>query len=148
MGSLFGWIRHRDEKNMEGKERNTVTEDRENASEQRAERLDTERGIRIVGGNRETYCMILDTYVTECGKRLERLMQITDRTGTEYGTIVHAFRGSSSTIGADYIADLSERLEAASREADTEYVDANTPVLCQKMTELFDIIRDYVGENS
>ncbi len=170
MGNRFGWKRHGDENSVDAKARKAIaeaekqettaygripeeercvaSEDMKNAPEHNEERLDTEQGIRIVGGSRETYCMILETYVTECSKKLERLMQITNRTGTEYCTVVHAFRGSSSTIGADYIADLSERLEEASRQADTEYLDTNTPVLYQKMTELFGVIRSYIGENS
>lgn len=112
------------------------------------DKWDIERGIQIVGGDKEIFRMILQTYLEECSIRLDELLAMPNRLEDEFAASAHAFRGSSATIGADYIAELAVDIEKASRYGDLKYVNEQLPILESKMRLLFGKIREYCdGEN-
>jgi len=57
----------------------------------------------------EEYPLLLDTFLNDSRQRLAQLQQATDAEALEQAA--HSFKGSSSNMGAMYLADLCRQLE-------------------------------------
>lgn len=109
--------------------------------------IDMELGLRTVGGDMQNYNLLLQTYAVENGKKLDRLEEMIDSNLRLYMTTVHAFRGSSNTIGALEIAEESLQLEVAAKEENLVFVRKGTVKLIEHMTELIHGIEGYLEVN-
>ncbi|SDS91474.1 HPt (histidine-containing phosphotransfer) domain-containing protein [Pseudomonas asplenii] len=57
----------------------------------------------------DEYPVLLETFLNDSEKRLGQLHQADNR--VELGLLAHSFKGSSSNMGALYLADLCRQLE-------------------------------------
>lgn len=106
--------------------------------------LDTDLGLKTVGGSMENYRIILETYMTENEKKLVNLENLIEADLKLYITIVHAFKGSSRTIGALTLGDMCEKLEHAGKAGEVEVLKRETVLMIDKMRRVFDEITKYL----
>lgn len=90
------------------------------------EGINTESGLRYMGGSREQYVEILKLFISEAADKIAKLdvfLQAHDMEG--YGILVHAMKSNARSIGADALADLAFELEKAAKAGDEAFVEAN-----------------------
>ncbi len=79
--------------------------------------LDAERGVKVMGGRRDRYIVLLQRFVRDHasdGKVLGRHLKSGDV--DEAARLAHTLKGTAATVGADVLADASRKLEKALRE--------------------------------
>ena len=67
----------------------------------------------------DDFPVLIETYIQDCDERITGLTTaIADSDSTEVRELAHAFKGSSSNLGAQKLADLCFSLETMGREDD------------------------------
>ena len=103
------------------------------------EGIDTTAGIDNCGGG-ESYMEILQVYFETIEERADDIERYYNSEKWEdYRILVHALKSSSRTIGAGELAELSEKLEKAAAENDTDTIKTETP-------RLLELYRSYIGK--
>jgi signal transduction histidine kinase len=101
--------------------------------------LDTETGLRNIGGSVEAYFDILSDFCRDAESRevnINKALETGDR--KLYVTLVHALKGAARGIGALETGEAAARLEAEGEQADLA-------VLKQKTAELLENLRTLTG---
>ncbi len=109
--------------------------------------LDTKAGVELVGGSKEVYHSILNTFYRE---GTQKLTQIPLMLGTDlnmYTTNVHALKSSSASIGATNISALFKMLEMAGKEGNRAYLERENERTLVLFDQLLKKIRDYLTDN-
>jgi len=89
----------------------------------------------------EDFPLLIETYVNDCDARIDALaLAISNQDATEVREIAHAFKGSSSNLGAEKLTSICFRLETMGREgelanANDEYINMKSEYL--KVREYF-----------
>ena len=65
-----------------------------------------------------------------------------DRNWDEYRIAVHTVKSKSLTIGAVSLSENAKAMEAAAKEGDSEYIDANHASLISQYRQVTEYIRD------
>ncbi len=131
---------------IEGEDAKSVTEPKEEQPDPLL--LNTEAGIEMVGGSKEVYHSILNTFYHE---GLQKAGQIPEMIGDDlsvYTTNVHALKSSSASIGAQNISALFKALEMAGKEGDRSYIDRENERTMNLFEQLLEKIRAYLVENN
>ncbi|MCR5267021.1 MAG: response regulator [Lachnospiraceae bacterium] len=110
--------------------------------------LDTEAGIELVGGSKEVYHSILNTFYQE---GLQKLVQVpamlSDNIGN-YTTLVHALKSSCASVGASNLSAMFKALEMAGKDEDREYIDRENDRTLSYFEQLLQKIREYLIANN
>lgn len=112
------------------------------------EGIDTVRGIRLTGGTLEGYINTLGFFTKDARQKHTEMKQCLE--GEELGlftTYVHALKSALASIGAGELSELAKHLEAAGKNGDREYINANTDIFLQKLSEIIDKIVPYIPRN-
>ena len=107
--------------------------------------LNTRKGLVNSGGIPDEYREILALYAADSKKRLEELPRYHKEGDLRALTIcVHALKSASANVGADEVSIMAAELEAASKNGDTNYVDANLRRFSDSLSLLLENIRNYL----
>ncbi len=88
--------------------------------------LNIAKGIKLIGGNSESYIDIVKTYHRDGLKRIKAIVnnyEADDLKG--FKTEVHAIKSATASIGGDSLSNKARLLEDAANSLDNSYIDAN-----------------------
>jgi len=88
-----------------------------------------EKGLSHFNGDKDAYLDVLRSYAKNTPPLLEASGQVDPNRLTEYATIVHGIKGSSSGICAEETAGIAKALENAALAEDYDYVAAHNESL-------------------
>lgn len=129
-------------------EKQIRTSSRKQASEAAVftiEGIDTARGIRLTGGTLEGYVTTLGFFTKDAAQKHTEIKQCLERNELElFTTYVHALKSALASIGAEELSGLAKQLEAAGKNGDREYIDANTDTFLERLSEIIDKIVPYI----
>ncbi len=132
------------EKEVKSPEKETVVKEvREDVAAWDPLKLDMDKGIENVGGLRDVYLSVLNTYYHE---GLDKWKAIPDQllAGdiTLFTTNVHALKSSSASVGAVTISEMFKLLEFAGKENNRDYIEKNLDECLEYFRELLEHIRE------
>ena len=88
----------------------------------------------------EDFPLLINTYLTDSDKRLQDLsLAITEKNAKEIRELAHGFKGSSSNLGADKLAEISHSLESM---GDTEQL-ADSAVTLEALANEYEQVNAY-----
>ena len=110
--------------------------------------LNPRQGILNIGGNKEAYNEILETFMND----YRQVRDITDdavytRNLQRYAIQVHAVKGAAANIGAADLSEFARQLESAARSGETALVTERTPVLFELYEKVNRSIKQYFRDN-
>ena len=108
--------------------------------------LDIQRGLTYIGGNEETYDIILMAYYKE---GMEKLGVISSEYSADgnidlFITDMHSIKSSSASIGANEISAMFKDLELAGKAGDRRHIEENLPATMDKFKDLLTVIERYL----
>jgi signal transduction histidine kinase/CheY-like chemotaxis protein/HPt (histidine-containing phosphotransfer) domain-containing protein len=109
--------------------------------------VDIEKGLFMTGGTMEIYRQVLDSFREDVEERLPSLQNAPD-TGAMPGFInhVHALKSASASIGAVEISSKAEKLEAAGKAGDIDFIRENLPGFAKHLAELINNIAAFLSK--
>ncbi len=109
--------------------------------------LDTRAGLAYCCENVDFYLDIVRTYLSE--DKSADILRCRENGDTEgFRILVHALKSTSRTIGAAELSAQAERLEAAARGGDEEYLAHNTARVVEAYRGLLKRLAEVLGEAS
>jgi CheY-like chemotaxis protein len=120
------------EENSEDNQDETVDQLLEN----KIEGLDIVKGLERYKQNEEIYIHILRSYVKNTPKLLDSIKNIDKDSLPGYAITVHGIKGTSRSISADYLGNLAEELEMASKAGDFDFVSKNNDKFTEALEKL------------
>ncbi len=106
--------------------------------------LNTEAGMAYCCNDVGFYTQIITTYAAQ--NKTEIISKAYHEKDTEnYRIAVHALKGTSRTIGADYISEEARKLEFAARESNFDYINEHTERFLAEYGELIEKLNDALG---
>lgn len=109
--------------------------------------LDTRAGLAYCCENVDFYLDIVRTYIAE-DKSADILRCRENGDAEGFRILVHALKSTSRTIGAAELSAQAERLEAAARSGDEEYIAQNTERVVEMYRGLLRRLTEVLGEAS
>ncbi|MFI3249692.1 MAG: ATP-binding protein [Eubacteriales bacterium] len=111
------------------------------------DKVDTELGIKRIGGDFESYITILDLFYKDGVKRISILQDYLDaKHYQEYKVEVHALKSACASVGATGVSTKAQKLEEACNGENFSYVDQNSPEFVQEFKELLENIQNALSE--
>ena len=107
--------------------------------------LDTRSGLAYCCENVDFYLDIVRTYIAE-DKSADILRCRENGDAEGFRILVHALKSTSRTIGAAELSAQAERLEAAARGGDEEYIAQNTVRVVEMYRRLLKSLTEVLGE--
>jgi len=99
--------------------------------------IDIQKGIRMTGGTEEGYRSVLSIFRIDAQERLKFLLKAPDENDLSGFIInVHALKSASASIGATEISADAERLEAACRNRDMDFIHENLDKFVEQLIAL------------
>ncbi|MBR6486175.1 MAG: response regulator, partial [Lachnospiraceae bacterium] len=109
--------------------------------------IDMDRGIENVGGLKDVYLSVLNTYYQEgLGKWKDVPNQFIEGDIKLFTTNVHALKSSSASVGAYNISELFKKLEYAGKDSNIEYIEKNLDECLEYFRELLDKVKNMLIE--
>ncbi|MBR6469216.1 MAG: Hpt domain-containing protein [Lachnospiraceae bacterium] len=106
-----------------------------------------DRGIENVGGLKDVYLSVLNTYYQEgLGKWKDVPNQFIEGDIKLFTTNVHALKSSSASVGAYNISELFKKLEYAGKDSNIEYIEKNLDECLEYFRELLDKVKNMLIE--
>ncbi|MDR0937521.1 MAG: Hpt domain-containing protein [Oscillospiraceae bacterium] len=101
--------------------------------------VDTELGIRTLGGDEALYIDVLGAFCEDIANwRAVIAAYPATASLKSLTTAVHGFKSAARNIGALTAGDLAAAIETAAKADDTAYVDANIAELLTMMNDLYE----------
>lgn len=112
--------------------------------------FDINLGISLVGGSKEVYLSILNTYYSEGLRKLKEIPEIDLTTNLSlYTTNVHALKSSSASVGCTGVSAMFKALEMAGKSSDMVYIDNNSGKALDAFEKILEMVKEYlIKENS
>ncbi len=111
--------------------------------------LNTKAAIDLVGGSKDVYHSILNTYYKEGSRKLTEVPEMMlNEDLTLYATNVHALKSSSASIGANNLSELFKALEMAAKSGDRAYIERENENAFSSFALLLQKVREYLAENN
>ena len=105
--------------------------------------LDYEAGLKLIGGDKDLYHMILEQYSEENESTVPDLAaRIDAHQYTEAAQIIHKAKSSSGNIGAKTLYMVASALQKALEQGDEESITSGKVLFAEKMTRLLEEIKD------
>ncbi|MCG8610967.1 MAG: response regulator, partial [Pseudomonadales bacterium] len=97
---------------------------------------------KVVGTNPKIQKRVLTKFMETTERLLnEVILAHKDQNGTKVGKLAHQLKSSARSIGASELASLSETLEKAGKDGNTEILDAKVPELQPLVTGVLDYLK-------
>ena len=110
--------------------------------------LDTKTGIEMVGGIKEVYYTILNTYYREGKQKITEIPEMMlQKDLSLYTTNVHALKSSSANIGAFHLSDLFKELEMAGKDGNRSFIESENEKTLDLFEKMLQQIRNYLITN-
>jgi len=95
----------------------------------------------------EAYLGILKNYYKDFGKAMRRIMDAKIRGDIKNFVIdVHGVKSSSAAIGAMELSEYAQRLEAAGKEENSEYIEVHMEEFVLCASKILKVLGDFFGE--
>ncbi len=111
--------------------------------------IDAYSGIFYVGGNKDTYFTILNTYVNkgrEKHAQIEALFNAAD--WSNYIIEVHALKSSSLSVGAKALSEMAKRLELNGKAGDYDYIRENHKQMHEEYAKILKLGAKLIEDNA
>jgi signal transduction histidine kinase/CheY-like chemotaxis protein/HPt (histidine-containing phosphotransfer) domain-containing protein len=100
-------------------------------------------GLRNAGDSPKAYKKVLAVFAGDADERITQIQAALSESDLNlYTTLVHAIKGASRSIGADYIGGLAAELEEAGHAENLVMIQEKTGVFLEKLQ----ILRDSIAE--
>ena len=110
--------------------------------------LEVEKGLELIGNNREVYYKLLKEYVKSSSGFIENLKaHEMDEDLKEYRITAHSIKSGSYSIGAIKTGDLAKEMEYAARDSHREEIEKKNNGLIATMEDTVHEIKDYLVSN-
>jgi len=106
--------------------------------------LNIDKGLERFGGDKEIYFDILRVFATNMVSLLESVKDVSSDKMADYAVIVHGIKSSSRSIGADALADISEKLEHAAKAGNYEFISAHNTSFLESARQLISEIDEMI----
>ena len=110
--------------------------------------LDVERSMERFGNDRESFMLIMRSFVTSTRSLLPVVIEVTKNSMAEYAITVHGIKGSSRSVCADRVGDMAEALEKAAKTGDFDFICDHNPDFIKTVNELITYIDDLIDNMS
>ena len=98
-------------------------------------------------GDIETYNETLADFLKEIDSKVENLKKYKEAYDMQnYAILVHSLKSDSKYLGFTNLADLAYNHEAASKENNFAYVNANFDILMNELNRILGVIKEYMLE--
>jgi len=98
--------------------------------------LNIEKGIRLVGGEREKYAELLQVAFKVISEAVVKMRRLYNEDLRAFAIEIHSMKASLYTIGAEALGDEARQMEFAAKSDDAEYCEKNYPLLEEKLKTL------------
>jgi CheY-like chemotaxis protein len=110
------------------------------------EGLDTEQGIFLSGGTKESYLETLALFYKDGMEKINEISGSLDKGNLDMYTIhVHALKSAAANIGADELSEDAAALEQAGEIRDKEYIALHTPGFLAMLETILNSIMDFLA---
>jgi CheY-like chemotaxis protein/HPt (histidine-containing phosphotransfer) domain-containing protein len=100
-------------------------------------------GLRNAGDSLKAYKKVLAVFVDDVDERIPQINAALTGSGLNlYTTLVHALKGASRSIGAEYIGELAAELEEAGRAENMVMILGKNGIFLEKLQILRDTVAD------
>ena len=107
--------------------------------------LDHAGGLARFEGDEEVYLQVLRSFAVHAPSFVQTAGTLHKTNDLDaYRIAVHSLKGSTRGIGAEKAGDMAEKLEAAARQNDTDYIETNTSRFVEVMEKLLDGINEFL----
>ncbi|MDR1411403.1 MAG: response regulator [Spirochaetaceae bacterium] len=105
--------------------------------------VNAQEGLRNAGDSLKAYKKVLAVFADDADERIPQIQAALSASNLGlYTTLVHAIKGASRSIGADYIGELAAELEEAGHAENIFTIREKTGVFLEKLQ----ILRDSIAE--
>jgi signal transduction histidine kinase/FixJ family two-component response regulator/HPt (histidine-containing phosphotransfer) domain-containing protein len=105
--------------------------------------VNAQTGLRNAGDSLKAYKKVLAVFIADADERIPRIeATLSEGNLGLYTTLVHAIKGASRSIGADYIGELAAELEEAGHAENMVIIREKTGIFLEKLQILRDSIAD------
>ncbi len=112
------------------------------------EGIDTNHGIRVIGGNLEDYYDVLNTFLYDGLKKIENLKEPLETQSLDtYRIELHALKSASGSIGALEVSNAAKALEEAAINKDLAYIYSYTENFLKMFSNLLSSIEAHINNN-
>lgn len=126
-----------------------ITENKKNVTVSEKEALafdikgvDTERGIKAIGGSPKNYFQIISLYYEDGVKKCSSLVgHIKKNNISAFRTEIHSLKSTSATIGAQEVYTLAAKLEDAAQRNDVDFINSNLDEFLTCLKNILEAIR-------
>jgi HPt (histidine-containing phosphotransfer) domain-containing protein len=105
--------------------------------------VNAQTGLRNAGDSLKAYKKVLAVFIADAEERILQIeATLSESNLSLYTTLVHAIKGASRSIGADYIGELAAELEEAGHAENMVIIREKTGIFLEKLQILRDSIAD------
>jgi HPt (histidine-containing phosphotransfer) domain-containing protein len=105
--------------------------------------VNAQAGLRNAGDSLKAYKKVLAVFVDDADERIPRIRAALSESNLAlYTTLVHALKGASRSIGADYVGMLAAELEDAGHAENMVMIREKNGIFLEKLQILRDSIAD------
>jgi signal transduction histidine kinase/HPt (histidine-containing phosphotransfer) domain-containing protein/ActR/RegA family two-component response regulator len=105
--------------------------------------VNAQEGLRNAGDSLKAYKKVLAVFAGDADERIPQIQAALSALNLSlYTTLVHAIKGASRSIGADYIGELAAELEEAGHAENIFMIREKTGIFLEKLQ----ILRDSIAE--
>lgn len=124
------------------------TSDPKQAEEWSIPGIDIAKALSYIGGSRELYISLLQTYLDGSEERIRKLEECKNKEDIfNYDITIHGLKGISASIGADSMAVAAAGLEEACKDPQTAmtYIQMNHDQVVSRYRELLEQIKKWLA---
>lgn len=124
------------------------TPDPKQAEEWSIPGIDIAKALSYIGGSRELYISLLQTYLDGSEERIRKLEECKNKEDIfNYDITIHGLKGISASIGADSMAVAAAGLEEACKDPQTAmtYIQMNHDQVVSRYRELLEQIKKWLA---
>lgn len=124
------------------------TPDLQQAEEWSIPGIDIAKALSYIGGSRELYISLLQTYLDGSEERIRKLEECKNKEDIfNYDITIHGLKGISASIGADSMAIAAAGLEEACKDPQTAmtYIQMNHDQVVSRYRELLEQIKKWLA---
>lgn len=104
--------------------------------------INVQNGINYCG-DEARYLATMQRYFRLYDNNCEKMKNALAENSADFTTLVHSLKSTSRMIGADELADVAAKMEAASKECNQDYIRQNVDTLFEQYKNVIESIRVY-----
>lgn len=113
----------------------------------KAKGFDTDKALELIGGSKEIYQKIINTYYNTISSKIEAIKDAKAKNDiNEYVILVHALKSSSRQIGASELGENAYHLELSGKAGNVAEIERLTDKLLQEYEAVGNMLEEFVTE--